>query len=806
MQRGFKLYIETSNSSRLITNFSLNSISNISNFFSTFNEKISFQEHDQITLTFSVMKYINGVAGRTQAMHNELLKMLTIGATVRLVEDDIQEFVFIIKSIEPSLSSKNICYNFTCQDEVSYRWSRINLGYSYSTLERGLPRNIYTIVQEILEDCYLTQWDVVASAELSTAEGSLSKQKVTFEISNSNPYNAIIEACNTVNAQLSVNYRNKTLTFFNKNDRPFSGYRYRPELNLSNLGANYSGENMASIMHVKGGTNEREINVTLVPYMPLAMQNIFLTDESWIGTEFYPGWYSNRIFPIYWQALTQEQFEGLDDILQVLRNDLITKPNSIPSEFTDVFVSWELYATYIHTNCTTLQSYNEYILEVQKEYAYKYLPYTLNTVDAVPEEYAMLYTLDAYNEHILQQQAVELQEFKEFVEVANRQIHLGQFLINFDFFKSSGLLSQSVYDNIMHIFNVQMRDNNIMLKIYTQSYYELIWELNQKMTDLRGYLDQAAAMYSAIYNKNKEQNNIDISGTIYEYSSQAQQHLNAIEQIMGDEYTGLHALVRSIYGDCQPADIPELASILKEYATYKTMRDEALIKKSEIDRKLLDDNLSEYERIQLESERQYYHNRYITSISLCGDGNINNEDGTWVIYDNCVVSSVYKTLIDKLINEYTPALHSSGTYNKIQYYDNQNAKLWRTLYREYSQFMYEQNYENGDELDSLNLYNQAVSYFEDYNKPSASYTVDTLDLGALEPIALPRVKVGYNIRVYNDYLNLNDEALNNIQFTNNELIITSVDYELRTSQKVSIGVEQVTQYQTILQKLIKIVK
>ena len=811
MQRSFKLYIESNSSCRLITNFNLDSYSDTSNFFSTFDEKISFQEHDQSTLTFSVMKYAHTLEAGEQQIHNELLKLLTIGSQVRLIEDNMREFVFVVQSIEPALNKNNVCYNFTCQDEISYRWSRIKVGYSYSTIERGAPRNIYTIVQEILEDCHLDHWDVVQSTELETVNTLLSTQKVTFEIDNSNPYNAIIEACNTVNAQLSIDYRNKTLTFFNKNNRPFSGYRYRPELNLSKLGASYSGENMATIMHVTGGTNERDINVTLVPYMPSVMQNLLLSSSpSWIGTGVYDGWYSNRIFPIYWQALTQAEFATIDYILNQLNEDFYANPQSFPQEFKDTYVTSEAYIDYVSRAYTNVKDYNMHILNLQTIYAYKYLPYTLTQVDSVPEQYAQLYTLDEYNKHIVEQQEIELQEFKEFVQVANRQVHLGQFLINFDFFKNSKLMPTSIYNEIMHLFNVQMRDNNIFLKIYTQTHYELIWELNQRLTDLRGYLDQASAMYSAIYTKSQEQastgDTSDLSGMIYEYSEQAQQHLNDAEQILGTNNTKIHALIRSIYGNCQPVDIPELSNLKREYIAYQNVRDEAIVKKAELDRKLLDDTLGEYERIQLESERQYYQSRYNTAISLCGDGNKTNPEGTWVVTTGCVASSVYKILIDNLINSYVPEEYDSGTYNKIQYYEKQNALLWKTLYRQYAQFIYEQTYENSDELDSLNLYNQAISYFEDYNKPSASYTVDTLDLGALEPISLPRVKVGYNIRVYNDYLNLNDEALNNIQFTNNELIITSISYDLRSSQKVSIGVEQITQYQTILQKLIKVVK
>ena len=805
MQRNFDLYIVRPNFNKLITSYAINTAKS-TNLYSTFDEHISFQQHDQITFTFSMMRNVSDTSQKSAYEYNSLLKLLTIGTKMRLVEDGVNQYDLIIKDIEPTIHKQNACYKFTCQDEVSYRWSRIKLGYSYSTIDKGGPRDIYTIAQEILGECNLDTWDVVTISNVIAAYTPLSGQKITFEVTNSNPYNAIIEACNSVNAQLSVDYTNKTLTFYQNNNRPFSGYRYRPELNLSNLGASYSGENMATILHVTGGTDEHDANITMVPYMPVMLQKHFTTNTAWQTQDHHEWWYSDIIYPVYWRHLTGNQtINQLESILNnsTLRTDI--EQGKMPASFE--YFDYDAYVQEVKTKYTTVETYNQYISEMQQLYEAFYLEkvYTAQTVSAVPEEYAAYYTLEKYNNAIIVQQQQEMQEYQNFVKVANKHPHLGQFLFDFGFFVKSGLLTADQHSILLNKFNKEMRNNNIWLKIYTQQYYTSLWELNQHLIDIKSLLEQANAWYSAIYEKweqSMQDSTINMREIIAKYEAEAKVHLTQAENLINS--SSLQNLLHALYGRLEQNEIPEFKTLLEEMNTYKTIRDEALIKSQALHVRMGQisaSNQDSPEYIQLQSEYQYYRSKYVTALSLCGEG----EDGLWTISTNKRVPSLYQWLSTKLINAYTAAT-IKGIHHYIQFYQNKNDKLWKEIYTTYDSYIYEQSYENTDELDSVSLYNQAVAYYEDYNKPSANYTAEVLDLGALEPIALPRLKVGYRIRVYNDYLNLNDDDENNIQFTNNELIITNISYDLRKCQKVSIGVEQVTQYQSILQKLIKTIQ
>jgi hypothetical protein len=174
--------------------------------------------------------------------------------------------------------------------------------------------------------------------------------------------------------------------------------------------------------------------------------------------------------------------------------------------------------------------------------------------------------------------------------------------------------------------------------------------------------------------------------------------------------------------------------------------------------------------------------------------------------------STYYYLIEDLLTIFNNlSLTKESCYSLYKYYLSNNDTLWNNLYKQYSQFLYEGRYDNTDEIDYISLYNQAIIYYQDFNKPAGNYSISVLDLSVLESISTPRLKIGSKIKVYNAELGLNESngdntALNELQYTPNDLIVTSLKFDLRKSGDVNIGVARVTSYVSILQKLIKSVK
>lgn len=168
------------------------------------------------------------------------------------------------------------------------------------------------------------------------------------------------------------------------------------------------------------------------------------------------------------------------------------------------------------------------------------------------------------------------------------------------------------------------------------------------------------------------------------------------------------------------------------------------------------------------------------------------------------VPGKYSLILGLIINKFSKQRTDNirGLYDIIADYEGQNDWQSRTLYMLYSDYIYEQTYENADELDSVGLYNQTVNNFALYNKPTASYNLTTIDLNCLEQISIPDLAVGSKIKIYNEMLNLDDGEVNELNFTDNTLVVTEISRKLRSSDDVQLTVEKSNKIDTLIEKLL----
>lgn len=138
----------------------------------------------------------------------------------------------------------------------------------------------------------------------------------------------------------------------------------------------------------------------------------------------------------------------------------------------------------------------------------------------------------------------------------------------------------------------------------------------------------------------------------------------------------------------------------------------------------------------------------------------------------------------------------------ISHFEALNKSLLNDLYQKYDKYIYEATYSNEDELNSYGLYEQAINNFELIKKPAASYSLSIIDLNMLEEVNIPNIQLDAKIRVYEKKLNLNDNALNTIQYTDNELTITGISHTLRDPGSLSLTVEKKNTTNILLEKLL----
>lgn len=79
-------------------------------------------------------------------------------------------------------------------------------------------------------------------------------------------------------------------------------------------------------------------------------------------------------------------------------------------------------------------------------------------------------TADTYSEQAYQD---ELKDIQNFCTIAEQVPHLGQFLLNLEYFNKAHLLTSTQYTELINLFNISMRNNNLWLKIYVPIKYQL---------------------------------------------------------------------------------------------------------------------------------------------------------------------------------------------------------------------------------------------------------------------------------------------------------------------------------------------
>ena len=755
--RNFKLYLNDKNTQILLTEFNEQEKANPSPA-STYNEQLKESENSQYTLTFSIAKFL--MPGEI----NPFAEKIHFNSRLKLIMDSYEtEIDFVINSIQPQIYKNNIIYNISAQDEVSWWWSRRNLGYSYSNAEEDENGNIigvqtiYEIARKVLIDCGLSNSWGVEEDQFS----DLFTRKTTLIVDNSNPYNVIIEACNSFNAYLMVDYHNHLLKFYRRDSVGFSGYRYFPETNLKTFNVNGSSDNFISILHVTGGTNEYDEQVTMVPGIPDLL-------AKWLSVE--------------------DNFAAILD-------------NAENNYHTDGKIDWGK----IGSKVAETNPYNQYLNLSKPQQA---IILGTDEQGASIEESSIIgqQKIKEYNDSINEIYEEEKTKLKTFIEVAKQVPHLGQFLYDFSYFQKTNQINDKQLKQLVDQFDTQMLKYNLYLKLYTPQYYQLQWNImsweNRYKVAAENYVVLQQQLQQA------QANNTDAKG-IAEIIDELAQVTNTLKTLIKEND---YAYARNIvalgenYEEHYSKWLNEKISLyINLYNEKKKDLDKLICKKANTP--ISTENNLTYEEIQINSEIEAAQSLLDTYKTLAGN--------YWKDDKGRTITPLYPFMLDILENTEIPSSIKSISisvddkpYNLttlLAYCNSKIQQIWNTIYSGYGSYIVEGQYENSDELDSISLFNQAITYYDSLNRPEITYSAAVLDLGALERIDVPRVKIGAKIKVYNQMLNYVDAGENNLDYRDNSLLVTGITTTLRTPGSVSLTVSRQQWYKDIVEKLLKAV-
>lgn len=828
--------------------------------FSTYNEQLEEKEHDQYILTFSVI-----AKTRTEdtVRWNPLLPYYRIGEKLHLIIDGYRKIDLIITQAAPITNSHNSEWKITAQDEVSYLWSKHNITQIYSTMDNGVltPKNIFVIAEELLQSNWLTDWKISPYSR----DAQLNQKYITLDNVQNNPYQIIIEACNTVGAYLSVDYSLKIIDFYRKDIAKFSGYRYHPKRNLNDYSASYSGEEMVTWLHVHGGEDANGIAVSMIPALPAPVRQYIQEQIPIIEAEVTNS-DPNKSFLETW--VESDNAPTLNAIYEYIgiNTDLSFKSGYL-EDFTDKFCDYTyapitkiVFTTngedYEYTSATAdlnlfgtngSTPYVEFVLNnFAGDVADKYnKPYNIR-IDDITDLNSIFPTVTISSSKTnISQQPIQVtitrdisnftNEFQkklkadliQFYQITKEVPYLGQYLIDFTPFKYSMTTDDwtELHDDLL---NKKLFRYNLLLQYYSEQYYSALIQVIES----RNYL----------------------------------------EKTLGDLYLGACEVYRKATEDAKTQALEDIKKYKQEIQNYiKQSEYKATLQKmGKSDALEINENGTQYWKNLIYKQSEYIQQYQAQQASLprTEEDNINTETSAYKYYENLIQRASdlisYNNIIDsadaEVIGLYPFILRclSVEISNGIakQYEGVQTAitnNVFKTLYTKYGQYLYESTYENAEELDSISLYNQAITYFTDLNRIQSSHSLTVLDIGSLDAIFIPRLSVGSVISVFNPdnpsmlpysyYLEQLEIAEQNLQknpktrdsyniakdklinyykelnglteedavfleqikeeLYQDKILVTGITRVLREPLRDSVTVEQSSRYKSILAKLIK---
>ena len=322
----------------------------------TYNEKISFSQNAQKTLTFDLNRY---VLKENEWAENPFSHLLTEGTQLLVVDQYKNEYFFTITSTKFNIRENNIVYNITCQDSFSYQVSRQNDGYTIENDPNevdfiGAKTVDWWVLKKIVPECYLTNYTYLScntglyedkdgiyhtfknnesifnvkrivkeahTPPVYDIDGTIIKEndidyfdRISFSCSGINANAALIQLGEQIKMQIAtfehaqLQRQNNQIVRTNYFDRYFwfepmkndqrIGLTYSPTHNIKNFDLTHQGQSLTTVLNVNGPTYDNEI-VTLLPDVPEFFLTYFNSSD-WSEGSYTPGLFSqlckNRVF------------------------------------------------------------------------------------------------------------------------------------------------------------------------------------------------------------------------------------------------------------------------------------------------------------------------------------------------------------------------------------------------------------------------------------------------------------------------------------------------------------------------------
>lgn len=794
-----------------------------------FNEKLTENANNQITFTFDVY---NG-----NDFPNPFLEMLTIDRELRLIiDDEIYDFNIVKKN--PTFSTNSTSYKIDCQDNFSYSLSRsgnISISTNDATIwsdNKIQPRTIKELSSKILE-LSKTNWTInenlnnIAIHFPDNLWNSLDEMKVSLELDNTTPYNALMEVGKLFNAIVYLNFKDKQINFLNKERLTYQGLTLNPEVNLSQFSTEESGDNLYNIMHVTGGEDGYGNYISIVPSMPYILATILIelstiteipleiNEDNYYnlphffydGTDVYKKNLTNTISQTYYSIdkldlVSWNQCATIDD----LKNCIIAYWLEIPDYERDVndkilienffhelklipHAASFLYDFSYWVNCKLLSEsrYNQLVsdltvnlrninlLSMAYQLQFNYLNYELQKLIDQEEEYITAIAAEEYNRANLKEET-NLSKDLYYIGhakpvavdgVTKYYIPVAKYINSKAYYGQTSELG-TIYYSIPDLENILSNTNVVYTIIDDTPKSWKVFDVNISNDTFRiQSRDNDVTIYVDYDNiKNMTDQSLNLS--------------NGVDGLIDLEIYNLHQKINNLHSSSYhflwttlhgKTWLQERKNVLNEqiakYSLEKQSIETRLKTKFGGDWRSLDvtlDNSNTSLFIEYSNLIQQYDS---LSRKIGGVGSRKNAKNEFYTYKGYLEH--YYLVLDSLSNDNIQIKESLTELIKRS--DNQRKSWWTNFYKRYWDVIREVSYEDAEQIDSRGLYLSAEKQFNLYKKPNQSYQLSAVSTNDLID-EITTINIGDIIYLQHNQINLKEvENFKIFAFSDKQIVI-----------------------------------
>lgn len=524
------------------------------------------------------------------------------------------------------------------------------------------------------------------------------------------------------------------ISFKNKANRTYKGYKLNPYVNIKNFTRSSSSEELYTVIDVYGGeVNDTPVN--MIPTMPLAFKQYFwdCIEHDFNSADWFQYFYEN----------------AYTDIVQ----NILSNPDK---------------------GYLTKEQYNAQKPELL-EYA--------SILDQVPNFENRIYDIS--------------------------------------YFYHTGKITESNFLYFQNRIQDDLRKLNIKINLYTEQYYNLLSAVSMLMSEIEfltsnivteeQYLNELNLRLIK-YQETRPSDKITETewkikdmiatsmSTIDKYREQLENALGIVNQKLDFSSDYLLYNLLQLYGytshnnNCFINMINELNNSIQDQQEQYEANAERL---SQIAAQL-ETTISEYQKRNLEVEQAGLERNQLNIEKALGRKSEEPHDShEGYLY---LRRDALQTLYNMYQSYYTEPIIGYEDY-LMNYYSGVNLiyekdLILQDLYSKFEDFLIEGYYQNSDEVNSIDLAEQALLIKQQMIYPKITYNVGIIDLSSLENYKYLKIQIGDKIKI--DDTNLFLEYNPNYQ---EYVSVTGIHYQLREPDNTQLEINKQDEDNRLIQKL-----